>query len=60
MISTQADHRSDRQEMYAPGLYPIPVWPPECIGAHDTGPMLFAGTAHQGVVCRRCKRFLPC
>lgn len=32
----------------------------ECRGAHDTGEMLWPGTAYQGVVCRNCKRFLPC
>lgn len=35
-------------------------YPDECVGAHDTGEMLWPETAHQGVVCRRCKRFLPC
>lgn len=35
-------------------------FPDECSGAHDTGEMLWPGTAHQGVVCRRCKVFLPC
>lgn len=32
----------------------------ECAGAHETSEMLWPGTAHQGVVCRRCKVFLPC
>jgi hypothetical protein len=31
----------------------------ECI-AHDSGPILWPGTAHQGTVCRRCGAWLPC
>lgn len=39
------------------GLMDFPT--EECL-AHDTGEMLWPGTAHQGVICRRCKEFLPC
>ena len=34
--------------------------PSTCAGGHDTSEILWPGTAHQGVVCRRCKVFLPC
>ena len=34
--------------------------PDECSGAHDSGEILWPGTAHQGTVCRRCKVWLPC
>ena len=39
------------------GLADIPT--EECI-AHDSGPILWPGTAHQGTICRRCGVFLPC
>ncbi len=31
----------------------------ECI-AHDSGPILWPETAHQGTICRRCGSWLPC
>jgi hypothetical protein len=32
----------------------------KCSSGHDTGEMLWPGTAHQGVKCKRCGEFLPC
>lgn len=39
------------------GLAEFPI--EECL-AHDSGPILWPGTAHQGTICRRCGVFLPC
>lgn len=39
------------------GLAELPV--EECV-AHDSGPILWPETAHQGTVCRRCGAWLPC
>lgn len=32
----------------------------KCTGSHTTGEMIWPGTAHQGVVCFVCERWLPC